>query len=63
MVQDLVQRKVRLLDLHAAGLDLGQVEDVVDDGQQMVGRGIDLAQALALPIGQRSTVAAGGSAR
>ncbi len=38
----------RLLEGELAGFDLGQVEDVVDDAQQVPGGGVDLFQALGL---------------
>ena len=37
-----------LLEGELAGFDLGQVEDVVDDGQQVPGGGVDLFQAFGL---------------
>ena len=43
-----VEREVGVLQRHLAGLDLGQVEDVVDDLQQVLGGAIDLGQAFAL---------------
>ena len=36
------------LELHLAGLHLGQVEDVVDQREQVVGRGEDVVQVLVL---------------
>ena len=41
------------LELELAGLDLGEVEDVVDDRQQRVGRRLDQFQVLALLGRQR----------
>ena len=43
-----VEREGLLLQHHLAGFDLGQVQDVVDDLQQVLRRALDLAQALAL---------------
>jgi hypothetical protein len=40
--------KVEHLQLHLAGLDLGEVEDVVDDAQQVLARVVDLLQVVAL---------------
>jgi hypothetical protein len=45
---ELVQRKVGVLEQQLVGLDLGDVENVVDDGQQVMGRIGHLAQALVL---------------
>ena len=46
-------------DLHLAGLDLGQVEDVVDQGQQLLAAGLDVAapSAAACRSGCRRTAA------
>src|SRR5262249_8341456 len=38
------QIEIRHLQLHAPGLDLGEVEDVVDEGQQVSPRGMDVAE-------------------
>ena len=35
-------------DAHAAGFNLGKIEDVVDDGEQVIGGGIDPAEPSAL---------------
>ena len=47
------QREVGRVQLQLAGLDLGEVEQVVDDAEQVVGRGLDRLQALPLVLGQR----------
>src|SRR5664279_4181716 len=38
------------VELHAAGLDLRQVEDVVDQREQVVARGVDVEQVLELLV-------------
>jgi hypothetical protein len=43
-----IAREVHLFELELAGLDLGQVQDVVDDLQQVVGGHVDALQAVAL---------------
>ncbi len=43
-----VQRERRDLELDLPGLDLGQVEDVVDQREQVVGRGEDVVEVLLL---------------
>mmetsp|Transcript_18214 Transcript_18214/g.43670 ORF Transcript_18214/g.43670 Transcript_18214/m.43670 type:complete len:579 (-) Transcript_18214:81-1817(-) len=48
VVQHFVDRELNPLELHLAGLDLGEVEHVVDDAQQMLGRIGDLLQPLLL---------------
>ena len=40
-VLELGERDVARLDLHLAGLDLGQVEDLVDQREQVAARGVD----------------------
>ena len=40
--------EVRQLQLHASGLDLGEVEDVVDQREEMSARGMDVLQVLLL---------------
>ena len=46
------QREIGQVQLELAGLDLGEVEQVVDDAQQVVGGGLDRFQALPLVLGQ-----------
>ena len=41
------------LSCHGAGIDGGEVEDVVDDGEQRIGRDGDVAEIFALLLGQR----------
>ena len=48
VVEDGREVEVGVLQSQLAGLDLGQVEDVVDDRQQVLARGVDLGQALGL---------------
>ena len=48
MTQNLVEEKIGLFDAHAAGFNLGKIEDVVDDGEQVIGGGIDPAEPSAL---------------
>jgi hypothetical protein len=50
--QDGVEAERRLLEMHHAGLDLRQVEDVVDDAEQALGGVVDLAQVIALAVVQ-----------
>tara|TARA_B100000700_G_scaffold313296_1_gene398114 strand:+ start:611 stop:1018 length:408 start_codon:yes stop_codon:yes gene_type:complete len=40
------------IHVHATGFDLRQVEQVVDHGQEIAGRLIDLVQVLAIAVGQ-----------
>ena len=47
------QGEVSRLQLQLARLDLGEVEQVVDQAQQAVGRRLDRPQALPLVVGQR----------
>ena len=51
--QDVPQRELGVVELELAGLDLGEVEQVVDHLQQGVGRGLDDRQVLPLLGGQR----------
>ena len=48
-----VQVEGNVFDEQFAGLDLREVENVVDDGEQRFGRGFDNRHVLALLIGQR----------
>ena len=50
--QDVPQGEVGVVELELAGLDLGEVEQVVDHLQQGIGRGLDDRQVLALLVGQ-----------
>ncbi|KAI3479879.1 hypothetical protein L1887_58027 [Cichorium endivia] len=45
---DAAQREGDLFDVHAAGFDLGDVEDVVDDGEQVASERRDRDEVLAL---------------
>ena len=56
VVENRRQGKVGLLELQLAGFDLGQIENVVDDRQQMLGGGGDLVQLVGL-FGRRSGAA------
>ena len=47
------QREVGRVQLQLAGRDLREVEQVVDDAEQVVGRRLDRLQALPLVVGQR----------
>ena len=49
---DLVELEVGGLDVELAGLDLGEVEDVVDDRQQRGAGVVDLADVIALLGGE-----------
>ena len=42
------------IECHRAGVDGGEIEDVVDDGEQRIGRGLDVAEIFALLLGQRT---------
>ena len=53
VAQSRPQGEVGRVQLQLAGLDLGEVEQVVDDAQQVVGRRLDRLQALPLVLGQR----------
>ena len=46
------QVEVRQLQLHPPRFDLGQIEDVVDQGQEMLSRGVDVLQVLVLLLVQ-----------
>ena len=48
VVQHRGQGEIAQLQAQLAGLNLGDVQDVVDDGQQVVAGGVDLLQALQL---------------
>ena len=48
MVEHGIELELGLLDAQLARLDLGEVEDVVDHAQQMLARGLDLAQVVLL---------------
>ena len=48
MVQDLFQAEGDLFELQPVGLDLGQVEDVVDESQQGLARILDLVEIILL---------------
>src|SRR5439155_17072548 len=47
-LQSIPQRERRHLELDLPGLDLGQIEDVVDQRKQVVGRAEDVAEILLL---------------
>jgi hypothetical protein len=47
------QAEVDLLEVELAGLDLREVEDVVDDAEQAVGRALDEGEVFALLVVQR----------
>ena len=47
-LERLTQREEVALELHLPCLHLGQVEDVVDQSEQVVGRGEDVVQVLVL---------------
>ena len=48
VVENRVEVKVAALELQPAGLDLGQVQDVVDDGHQVASGAVDLVEPLGL---------------
>ena len=58
-----LQIEVEFLEVQLAGLDLGEVEDVVDDGQQRVAAAADRLDVLALLLVERACRAAGSSCR
>ena len=51
--QDAPQREPGVVELELAGLDLGEVEQVVDHVEQGIGRGLDDRQVLPLLVGAR----------
>ena len=50
-VEQLAEAERRRVERHPPGLDAGDVEDVVDQGEQVAGVGVDARQALALRVG------------
>ena len=48
MIQYLIELEINLLYLELAGLNFGRVQDVVYESQQVTGRGMDVAQVVAL---------------
>ena len=50
--QNGTERKIGRVQFQAAGLDLGEVEDVVDQPQQVVRRRLDRHQILPLVLGE-----------
>ena len=46
LVEQDIERKIALFQIQPAGLDFGQVQDVVDDGEEMLGRGVDFPEML-----------------
>ena len=48
ILQHMVEIEFDPLQIQSAGLDLGEVEDVVDDAEQMLGRTLDLADVVEL---------------
>ena len=50
--QHIFHPEVGLLDIQLAGLDLGEVEDVVDDAEQRLRRRLDLGEIVLLLAGQ-----------
>ena len=57
-LERLAERERRDLELDLPGLDLGQVEDVVDQREQMVSRGEDVVEVLLLLLVQRRRTSA-----
>ena len=49
---DLADVEIDLLEVHLAGLDLGEVENVVDDGEKRIGAAFDRLGELALLPGE-----------
>ena len=58
LIDQRLERELERPHLHAAGLDLGQVEHVVDQPEQMVGAGQDLLEIAVLALGQEILAAA-----
>ena len=52
MEQGSVQAEGHLFKMHHAGLDFGQIENVIDDAEQALGCVIHLAQVIALTVVQ-----------
>ena len=42
------------IEFHRAGVDGGEIEDVIDDGEQRIGRGLDIAEIFVLLLVQRT---------
>jgi len=58
------QGELARLEVHPAGLDLRQVEDVVDQREEVLARGFDVLEVIGLLVASaRRTSAAGGPLR
>ncbi len=53
VVQQVPQVEIDVLDGQLAGLDLGKIEDVVDDHQEVLARALDQGGVVALGFGER----------
>ena len=58
LVEERLEHELERPHVHASGLDLGQVEHVVDQPEQMVGAGQDLLEIAVLALGQEILAAA-----
>ena len=52
IVQKLLETELDLFEVELAGLDLGVVQDVVDDAQQVLARRLDLLEVVALMLAE-----------
>src|SRR5439155_1581690 len=59
LAPDLLERDLADVDRGRAGLDLGEVEDVVDEGQQVFAGGPDRPRELDLPAAEVAVVVVG----
>ena len=53
LVDQLGEEHLLQIDVHPSGLDLGQIEDVVDEAEQVLAGGLDLGE-----VGDAGVVAA-----
>ncbi len=63
VVHDIFQVEVDLLHRHLAGLDLGEIEDVVDDAQQVLAGALHLLDVVAAASCPARSAAPGGTCR
>ena len=47
---DVVKRHVGECELQLAGLDLGQIEQIIDQRKQMAARAVDILEVVAIPL-------------
>ena len=63
IVEQYPEIEILVLQLQPSGLDLGDVEDIVDDGQQMPPRTLDLGELIRLGRGRRAPAQQMGEAK